>query len=157
MARSLVGTEGTCAIVLETRARLIPSPQHHVSVCAVIGPFCRRRMPRRFWNLSAVGLEGFEGSIVDGLKRKGAPHLDLLPEGRGYLLVEFGTTIRHWRRSWLRSLPHGSAIEGAARGASLHAGGSAARATVRESGPTCRRVRSWCPGGWDSSAMAPES
>ena len=38
-----------------------------------------------------IGLEGFEGSIVDGLERKGAPHLELLPEGRGFLLVEFGS------------------------------------------------------------------
>jgi hypothetical protein len=37
-----------------------------------------------------IGLEGFEGSMVDGLRKKGAQHLDLVPEGRGYLLVEFG-------------------------------------------------------------------
>src|SRR6478672_43569 len=37
-----------------------------------------------------IGLEGFEGSMVDGLRKKGAPHLELVPEGRGYLLVEFG-------------------------------------------------------------------
>ncbi len=38
-----------------------------------------------------IGLEGFEGAIVDGLRKKGAPNLDLMPEGRGYLLVEFGS------------------------------------------------------------------
>ena len=38
-----------------------------------------------------IGLEGFEGSIVDGLKHKGAPNLELLPEGRGILLAEFGS------------------------------------------------------------------
>ena len=38
-----------------------------------------------------IGLEGFEGSIVDGLQKKGAPNLELLPEGRGILLVEFGS------------------------------------------------------------------
>src|SRR6202030_58777 len=38
-----------------------------------------------------IGLEGFEGSIVDGLRSKGAPHIDLLPDGRGILLVEFGS------------------------------------------------------------------
>ena len=38
-----------------------------------------------------IGLEGFEGSIVDGLKRKSAPNLELLPQGRGFLLVEFGS------------------------------------------------------------------
>ena len=35
-------------------------------------------------------LEGFEGAMVDGLRVKGAPNLDLLPPGRGILLVEFG-------------------------------------------------------------------
>ena len=28
VARALVGTEGTCVVVLEAKARLIPSPQH---------------------------------------------------------------------------------------------------------------------------------
>ena len=37
-----------------------------------------------------IGLEGFEGNIIDGLHKKGAPNLDLIPDGRGVLLVEFG-------------------------------------------------------------------
>src|SRR5207248_9694580 len=37
-----------------------------------------------------IGLEGFEGAIIDGLRWKGAPNLELMPEGRGFLLVEFG-------------------------------------------------------------------
>ncbi|HTC65258.1 MAG TPA: FAD-linked oxidase C-terminal domain-containing protein, partial [Candidatus Saccharimonadales bacterium] len=41
--------------------------------------------------LNPIGLEGFEGSIVDGLKKKNAPHLELIPEGRGFMLVEFGS------------------------------------------------------------------
>ena len=28
--------------------------------------------------------------MIDGLGRKGAPNLELMPQGRGYLLVEFG-------------------------------------------------------------------
>ena len=37
-----------------------------------------------------IGLEGFEGAMVDGLRAKGAANLDLMPPGRGILLVEFG-------------------------------------------------------------------
>ncbi len=32
MARALVGTEGTCVIVLEAKVRLIQSPQHRTLV-----------------------------------------------------------------------------------------------------------------------------
>ena len=40
--------------------------------------------------LEPIGLEGFEGVMIEALRRKGAPNLDLMPEGGGYLLVEFG-------------------------------------------------------------------
>ena len=53
--------------------------------------FWRRIMFRRFCLSGRSGSKGFEGSIVDGLRKKGAPHLELLPEGRGILLVEFGS------------------------------------------------------------------
>ena len=43
VARSLVGTEGTCVTVLEAKLRLIHSPQHRVLVApAYHGRFCRR-------------------------------------------------------------------------------------------------------------------
>ena len=29
-------------------------------------------------------LRNLEGAMIDGLRRKGAPNLDLIPEGRGY-------------------------------------------------------------------------
>src|SRR5258708_20912427 len=91
LARALVGTEGTCAIVLEAKLKLIHSPQHR----ALVGLgyrdafFAADHVPE-ILQFHPIGLEGFEGSIVDGLQRKGAPNLNLLPEGRGFLLVEFG-------------------------------------------------------------------
>src|SRR5689334_383959 len=91
VARSLVGTEGTCAVVLEAKLKLIHSPQHRTLV--VLGyrdAFCAADHVPEILRFNPIGLEGFEGSIVDGLQRKGAPNLDLLPEGRGILLVEFG-------------------------------------------------------------------
>src|SRR2546425_694983 len=91
VARALVGTEGTCAIVLEAKLKLIHSPQNR----ALVGLgyqdafFAADHVPE-ILQFHPIGLEGFEGTIVDRLQRKGAPNLELLPEGRGILLVEFG-------------------------------------------------------------------
>ena len=91
VARALVGSEGTCAIVLEARLKLIPSPQHRVLVgLGYRDAFEAADHVPEILRFNPIGLEGFEGSMVDGLRKKGAPHLELVPEGRGYLLVEFG-------------------------------------------------------------------
>ena len=42
VAGALVGSEGTCAVVLEAKARLIASPQHR-SLVALDTPTCTRR------------------------------------------------------------------------------------------------------------------
>src|SRR5204863_1090049 len=91
VARALVGTEGTCVAVLEARARLIPSPQYR----SLVGLGYRDAVAAadhvpEILSLKPIGLEGFEGAMIDGLRRKGAPILELIPEGRGYLLAEFG-------------------------------------------------------------------
>ncbi len=92
VAKSLVGTEGTCMIVLEAKLRLIQSPQHRSLVClGYRDTFSAADHVPEILPQKPIGLEGFEGSIVDGLKKKKAPHLELIPEGRGFLLVEFGS------------------------------------------------------------------
>ena len=91
VARALVGTEGTCAIVLEAKLKLIHSPQHRSLVgLGYPDAFAAADHVPEILQFGPIGLEGFEGSMVDGLRGKGAPHLDLVPDGRGYLLVEFG-------------------------------------------------------------------
>ena len=92
LARALVGTEGTCAIVLEAKLKLIHSPQHRTLVgLGYKDAFLAADHVPEILSFHPIGLEGLEGSMVDGLTSKGAPNLDLLPEGRGYLLVEFGS------------------------------------------------------------------
>jgi FAD/FMN-containing dehydrogenase/Fe-S oxidoreductase len=92
VAKALVGTEGTCMIVLEAKLRLIQSPQHRSLVClGYPDTFSAADHVPEILPLNPIGLEGFEGSIVDGLKKKKAPHLELIPEGRGFMLVEFGS------------------------------------------------------------------
>jgi FAD/FMN-containing dehydrogenase/Fe-S oxidoreductase len=92
VARSLVGTEGTCVIVLEAKVKLIESPQHRTLIGLGYADIisAANNVPE-ILKFQPIGLEGFEGTIVDGLRKKGAPNLELLPEGRGFLLVEFGS------------------------------------------------------------------
>ncbi len=91
VAGALVGTEGTCVVVLEAKARLIPSPQHRSLIgLGYTDTFAAAEHVSEILEFKPIGLEGFEGAMIDGLQRKGAPNLDLMPEGRGFLLVEFG-------------------------------------------------------------------
>src|SRR6185295_14263582 len=72
VARALVGTEGTCALVLEARVTLIPSPQHRSLVgLGYPDAFAAADHVPEILQFDPIGLEGFEGSIVDGLRKKG--------------------------------------------------------------------------------------
>ena len=93
VARALVGTEGTCATVLEATCRLVESPQERVLL--VIGwpdiYLCADHVPQ-IMEHRPIGLEGFDDLIVNASRRMGLnpEGLALLPEGNGWLLVEFG-------------------------------------------------------------------
>ncbi len=161
VARALVGTEGTCVTVLEAKVKLIPSPQHRVLVgVGYHDAFVAADHVPEILTFQPIGFEGFEGSIVDGLRRKGAPKLELLPEGRGIVLVEFGSDdAQHARRlaeqliDRLKQMPD-------APNTRIYTP-SEARAVwhLRESGP---RAAAFAPGaapqweGWDDAAVAPE-
>ncbi len=97
VARALVGSEGTCAIILEAKVRLVPSPPFKSLVClgyadvylaADAVPDILRHQP--------MGLEGFEGGVLDVMRQKNLQpeNIALLPPGGGYLLVEFGGDTR---------------------------------------------------------------
>src|SRR5262249_15325357 len=107
-----------------------------------------------------IGLEGFEGTIVDGLRKKGAPNLDLLPEGRGFLLVEFGFDDAESASQaavkftdYLKSLPHPPTAR------LYSASESKAVWKIRETGARSAAAAPGAPHeweGWDDAAVAPE-
>ncbi len=161
VARALVGTEGTCVTVLEAKVKLIPSPQHRALVgIGYQDAFVAADHVPEILTFQPIGFEGFEGSIVDGLRRKGAPKLELLPEGRGIVLVEFGSDDPQHARSLAEQLmdrlkqmpepPNTRLYTPAEARAVWH---------LRESGP---RAAAFAPGalpqweGWDDAAVAPE-
>jgi len=93
LARALVGSESTCAIVLEATVRLMPSPRARALLVAgyrdvaEAGDQVEAVLAHR-----PIGCEGFDDVLADDNRKVGlnARGLELLPEGGGWLLVEFG-------------------------------------------------------------------
>mgnify|MGYP005811833181 CR=1 FL=1 len=93
VARALVGSEGTCAIVLGAKVRLVPSPPARTLV--VLGyPTVYEagdHIPE-ILEFQPIGLEGIDDRLVEDMKKKRLhpERLKILPDGKGFLLVEFG-------------------------------------------------------------------
>lgn len=162
LARALVGSEGTCAVVLEATLRLIHSPQHRTLVALGFPDvFIAADHVTDVLPFKPIGLEGLEGSIVDGLKRIKHPDVHLLPEGNGFLLAEFGSddpaesnSLAQRLVAAMQRLPTSptARIYSAAEGKLVW--------QIREAGP---RAAAFAPGappeweGWDDAAVAPEN
>jgi len=93
LARALVGTEGTCAIMTEATVRLVPSPPHRALVVLGYGSLgaAGDAVPGLL-EYEPTALEGMGRSIIDNMRAKGleAAGIDLLPPGGAWLFVEFG-------------------------------------------------------------------
>ena len=93
VGRSLVGSEGTCALTLAATLRLLPWPAKRALL--VLGYPDIARAADDVGELRGLGpdaLEAFDGHVVENMKRKGkpVPGERLLPQGHAWLLVEFG-------------------------------------------------------------------
>ncbi len=92
LAAAMVGTEATCALVLEARCTLIDSPQHR-SLVLVGYDDCPQAADQVPWVMESgpIALETFDRRLLENELRKGFKrHPELLPDGDGWLLVEFG-------------------------------------------------------------------
>ena len=165
LARALVGTESTCALVLEATCQLIDSPRSRVLL--VLG------YPDVYLAADAVpavlehrptGLEAIDDRLVADLRGVGLHprELDLLPEGAGWLLVELGAAERGEAVALARRLQAelGAGRPGAPSARLFEDPAAQARIwLVRESalGATAR-VPGRAPNheGWEDSAVAPE-
>ncbi|MGA7951458.1 MAG: FAD-linked oxidase C-terminal domain-containing protein, partial [Thiobacillaceae bacterium] len=93
LAQALVGTEGTCVVILEARLRLLDWPRARSLL--VLGYPSVYEAADHVTEVMAAGpiaLEGIDDRLVKDMK---ATHihpenLKLLPDGGGWLLVEFG-------------------------------------------------------------------
>ncbi len=93
VARALVGSEGTCVIVLRAIVRLVENPNaRSLLVLGYPDIYSAGDHVPQILAANPIGLEGLDHRLIDYMQRK---HMhprdhDLLPEGRGWLMVEFG-------------------------------------------------------------------
>ncbi|HYV48648.1 MAG TPA: FAD-binding and (Fe-S)-binding domain-containing protein [Myxococcaceae bacterium] len=176
VAQALVGSEGTLVTILEATVRLVPEPKHRALLVAgfddvaAAGDAVPVLLPYK-----PMGLEGLDELLVDLIRRfakdfqrqrlhPSGMHdeaLDELPEGKGWLMVEFGGATRDEAegnaRAALASLVH----EAKPRGSRVYGSREEAEGIwkVRESGlGATARVpggRDTFP-GWEDSAVPPE-
>src|SRR4051812_18732810 len=93
VARALSGTEGTCVTVLEASLHLVPSPNvRSVLVLGYPDVYGAGDHVPQILEARPIGLEGLDDRLVDDMKKKNIHPADirLLPDGGGWLLVEFG-------------------------------------------------------------------
>lgn len=93
VARALVGSEGTCAMLLGATLELAPSPPcRALLVLGFDDIYAAGDAVPEVLTYGPVGLEGVDDWMIRFLRRKSleAEDIELLPEGGGWLLVEFG-------------------------------------------------------------------
>ena len=93
VARALVGTESTCVTVLEATTRLVDSPQFRKTLAlGYKDRFDAGDHVKDIMEQGPIALEGFDHTLTDNMEESGslAVDRDALPEGRAWLLVEFG-------------------------------------------------------------------
>jgi FAD/FMN-containing dehydrogenase/Fe-S oxidoreductase len=93
VARSVVGSEGTLALVLSARVRLIHNPPKRALL--VVGypdlGTAGDHVPE-ILHFHPIGLEGFHKHVIENMRAKGkkVSAAEMLPQGEIWLLIEFG-------------------------------------------------------------------
>jgi FAD/FMN-containing dehydrogenase/Fe-S oxidoreductase len=93
VARALVGTEGTCAITLQAKVRLVKSPAKRVLlVLGFADIFTAADAVPHFMQCGPIAIEGLDRAIIRGLQARGLKkeEIALLPEGDAWVVLEFG-------------------------------------------------------------------
>ena len=91
LARAIVGSEGTLAIVLKATVRVVPKPRRLALVVLGFDDvfIAADQMP---WLLGhrPEALEGFDDRLPEFAKAKGLDAVRMLPDGRAFLIIELG-------------------------------------------------------------------
>ncbi|HEY3697958.1 MAG TPA: FAD-binding and (Fe-S)-binding domain-containing protein [Spongiibacteraceae bacterium] len=92
-ARALVGSEGTCVLILEAIVRLVDSPPaRSVLALGYADVFSAADHVPQIMKHQPTATEGMDEDLVMDMKSIGMhpESIKLLPKGKGWLLVEFG-------------------------------------------------------------------
>jgi FAD/FMN-containing dehydrogenase/Fe-S oxidoreductase len=164
VARALVGSEGTCVTVLEAMCRLVESPPERALLVVAYPDIyqCADHVPEIMQH-HPIGLEGFDDLLVSYTRLKGinSEGLALLPEGGGWLMVEFGAATAPEAEAQARGLMQALERNAIPPDMRLYTDKRQTKRVweVRESS---LGVTSHVPGealtweGWEDAAVAPE-
>jgi FAD/FMN-containing dehydrogenase/Fe-S oxidoreductase len=162
VARALVGSEGTCAIVLGATLRLVRSPQFRTLVGVGFSDiFLAADAVPQLLAHPLIGLEGFDSALTDALRRKqkSLADLGLLPPGNGFLLAEFGADSQPESDALAARFSASLATLTPAPSARVYTSAEAARVwSIRES---ALGATAFVPGqgtgweGWEDAAVDP--
>jgi FAD/FMN-containing dehydrogenase/Fe-S oxidoreductase len=164
VARALVGTECTCALTLDATVRLVYSPPGRTLVVLGYPDIYRAgdHVPE-IMQFKPIGCEAIDALLVENMKVKGLHPRDLklLPDGRGWLLVEFGGEDKNDSDNQARRMMDALKKHHDAPGMKLYddPGEEHLVWQIRESG---LGATAWVPGehvtweGWEDSAVAPD-
>ncbi|HXU73635.1 MAG TPA: FAD-binding and (Fe-S)-binding domain-containing protein [Polyangia bacterium] len=121
VARALVGAEGTCVTVLEATVRLLPWPKHRsLLVLGYPSVYEAGDHVVAVRESGCIGLEGLDDRLVEDMMKKHIHPKDtkLLPDGKGWLMVEFGGDSKeeadakaHALMARLAATPHGPSMK----------------------------------------------
>jgi FAD/FMN-containing dehydrogenase/Fe-S oxidoreductase len=164
VARALVGTECTCALTLEATLRLVYSPPGRTVV--VLGYptiYSAGDHVPEIMSFQPIACEAIDEVLVENMKVKGLHPRDLklLPDGQGWLVVEFGGENRKDADHQARRLMDALKKHRDAPSMKLYDDPNETKLVwqIRESG---LGATAWVPGepvtweGWEDSAVPPE-
>ena len=158
LAKALVGTEGTCAVVLGATMRLVSAPP--ATALAVLGypdmATAADAVPQLL-GYKPLAIEGIDARLVDVVRRhKGPKGVPELPRGGGWLLIEVGGVSAEQAQAAARELAGHSGTSDLV----VVSGPVAARLwSIREDGAglagrTATGQQAWP--GWEDAAVPPE-
>jgi len=162
VAKALVGSESTCVVVLRAKCRLVHSPQaRSLLVIGYPTVYDAADHVPRILEFKPIGLEGLDDLLIEAEKAKNLnPRgIKLLPEGGGWLFVEFGGDTREEADEQARKAMNALRSEAKSMHLFDHPDDQKLVWAVRESGLGAtayapHRSRTW--EGWEDAAVAPE-
>jgi FAD/FMN-containing dehydrogenase/Fe-S oxidoreductase len=164
VAAALVGTESTCVTILEATLKLMPNPKaRSLAVLGYPDLYSSGKDVMNIMEFKPIGLEGIDELLIQYMKKKGLDieYLPLLPEGKAWLLAEFGGDSQQEADDKANGMMAALKANGNAPEMSLFDDPVQANKIweVRKSG---LGATAWVPGeptteeGWEDSAVPPE-
>ena len=164
LARALVGSESTCVTILEAKVRLVYSnPKRVLLLLGYPSIYEAGDHISTLLEYKPIAFEGLDDFLIKNVKTKNMPQKDdlaILPQGKGWLVLEFGAATREEAED--QAYQAMSAMKGAkAPKMKLYVDEEEQKKVwdVREAG---LGATAFVPGqaltweGWEDSAVAPE-